>query len=114
MHPQHLNDDRHKDIGNEPLIKVQDRRSTDRHRQSKSRPGYYDFCHAEPIKDLTEEKKGRKKVDGGGDSQVMRASTEEGGNLDGKGGGHEEQGHDKEMDEGAGRQGKHEDKGAGR
>ena len=90
LHSQHLSDDQHKDVVNKPLVKLQGQRSTDKNLPSKSRPCYYASRHAEPIEDLTEEEKGRKKVDGGGDIQVMRDSMAEDGYLDGEGQGREE------------------------
>ena len=85
-----MSDGPHKCVMNGPLVKEQDQRSTDKHLPSRSRRCYYTSRHAEPIEDLTEEEKGRKKVDGGGDIQVMRVSMEEGGYLDGEGRGREE------------------------
>ena len=85
-----MSDGPHKCVMNGPLVKEQDKRSTDKHLPSRSRHCYYASCHAEPIEDLTEEEKGRKKVDGGGDIQVMRDSMAEDGYLDGEGRGREE------------------------
>ena len=85
-----MSDGPHKCVMNGPLVKEQDQRSTDKHLPSRSRRCYYTSCHAEPIEDLTEEEKGRKKVDRGGDIQVMRDSMAEDGYLDGEGRGREE------------------------
>ena len=85
-----MSDGPHKCVMNGPLVKEQDQRSTDKHLPSRSRRCYYTSRHAEPIEGLTEEEKGRKKVDGGGDIQVMRDSMAEDGYLDGEGRGREE------------------------
>ena len=85
-----MSDGPHKCVMNGPLVKEQDQRSTDKHLPSRSRHCYYASRHAEPIEDLTEEEKGRKKVDGGGDIQVMRDSMAEDRYLDGEGRGREE------------------------
>ena len=85
-----MSDGPHKCVMNGPLVKEQDQRSTDKHLPSRSRRCYYTSRHAEPIEDLTEEEKGRKKVDRDGDIQVMRDSMAEDGYLDGEGRGREE------------------------